>query len=112
MATKIPAAVAINASLITGAIVAKLTLLAVENFANDSKIPTTVPNNPINGAVEDTIDNHDKPVLASLTKEISQTFKNSLETGALFKHCPIFDKGLTYDSLDNNDSRLPISVET
>jgi len=31
----------------------------------------------MNGAVEDIIDNHDKPVLASLTKEISHTFKNS-----------------------------------
>ena len=86
-------AVATNASLITGAITEKLTLLEVENFAKDSNIPTTVPNKPINGAVVDIIDNQDNPVLASLTKEISQTFKYSLETGALFKYWPIFDKG-------------------
>ncbi len=106
MATKIPAAVATNASLITGAITEKLTLLAVENFANDSKIPTTVPNKPINGAVDETIDNHEIPVLASLTKEISHTFKSSLETGVLCKHCPILDNGLIFDSLDNKEFKL------
>lgn len=111
IATKIPAAVATNASLITGAITEKLTLLAVENFANDSNIPTTVPNKPIKGAVDDTIDNHEIPVLASLTKEISHTFKNSLETGVLFKNCPILDNGFIRDPRDNKEFRLLISVE-
>ena len=111
IATKIPAAVAIKASLITGAIVAKLTLLAVENFANDSSIPTTVPNNPIKGAVEEIIDNHDSPVLASLTKEISLTFKISLEKTPFFEHCPILDNGLIYESLEVKASKLDISLD-
>ena len=93
IATKIPAAVATKASLIAGAITEKLTLLTVENFANDSKIPITVPNNPINGAVEEIIDNQEMPLLASLINDISQTFKNSFDIGVFPIQCPIFESG-------------------
>ena len=112
IATNIPAAVATSASLITGAIVEKPTLLTVENLAKDSKIPTTVPNKPIKGEVEDIIERAEIPELASLTKEILQTFKTSLETAASPMHLPIEDKGFIILSLETKELRLFFSKST
>jgi len=111
IATKIPAAVATKASLIAGAITEKLTLLTVENFANDSKIPITVPNKPINGAVDEIIDNHEMPVLASLINDISQTFKNSFDIGVFPIQCPILESGFIIASLATIELSSSFSTE-
>jgi|GEM_PF-2716550 hypothetical protein len=107
MATNIPAAVATKASLITGAIAEKLTLEIFLKLANDSKIPTTVPNNPIKGAVEAIIDCQDNPELASLIIEISKTSRDSLFIllSSPMK-LPMDDKGLSLNSLFDNTSRV------
>ena len=53
-----------------------LLLIDLQNFANDSNIPTTVPKRPIKGEVEDIIANHDSPELASLIILISHACNN------------------------------------
>jgi len=61
MATAIPAAVAISASEIAGATTDKEAEDCEPNFENVSSIPITVPNRPINGAVEAMIESQVRP---------------------------------------------------
>ena len=49
-----------SASEIAGAIKEKPTFECDENFANDSSIPTTVPNKPIYGADDPTVANSER----------------------------------------------------
>ena len=104
IATNIPPAVATNASEIAGAITENPTFDSLENFANDSKIPTTVPNKPIKGEVEETIDSQDKPSLASFIIDISQACKSGFERDVL-AHLLKPDNGLKFDSLEVNVSK-------
>lgn len=101
IATKIPAAVATKASEIAGAIVAKLTFDWFANLAKDSKIPITVPNRPTNGEVVETIDNHERPELASLINEISQALNISFD-GVELAHLL---------SLESGDRDVPLSIK-
>ena len=99
IATKIPAAVATSASEIAGAITEKPTLECDENLANDSKIPTTVPNRPINGEVDETIDNQEIPLLASLIIEISHACNIGFDL-ILLLHLLRLDSGLNSEFRD------------
>ena len=103
MATKIPHAVATNASLIAGAIIEKATFDWFANFANDSNIPITVPKRPIKGDVEEIIANQEIPELASLIILISQACNSSLEL-MLFVHLFNADNDENLASLDVNPS--------
>ena len=55
MAASKPKAVAKSASAIPGATIAKLVFLEIAIDWNEFIIPHTVPNNPINGAVDPTV---------------------------------------------------------
>ncbi len=55
MAANKPNAVANNASAIPGATIARLVFLDIAIDWNEFMIPQTVPNKPINGAVEPTV---------------------------------------------------------
>lgn len=104
MATKIPPAVATKASEIAGAIIENPTFDSFENLANDSKIPTTVPNNPTNGEVDETIESQDRPSVASFIIDISQACKSGFER-EVFAHLLRPDSGLRLESLEVNDSK-------
>ncbi len=67
MATAIPAAVAMSASEIAGATTLSDALVCAPSFVNVSKIPITVPNNPMKGAVDEIIDSKVKPFVDERT---------------------------------------------
>ncbi len=66
VATAIPPAVVTKEWDIIGAIMDNPLPLSMDKFDRASSIDTTVPNRPINGAVEDTIDRVVNPLLATL----------------------------------------------
>lgn len=72
-------------------------------MANDSKIPTTVPNKPTNGAVEEIIESQEIPKLASFIIDISQAFNICFEVEP-FEHLYKEDSGFTVVFRDVKDS--------
>ena len=66
MAVKIPAAVAISALEIMGAITSNETCPLCPSRPNASRISTTVPNSPIKGDVEAIILRNESPIVACL----------------------------------------------
>ena len=104
---------ATSASEIAGAIIEKPTFECEENFANDSKIPTTVPNRPTKGEVDEIIDNHETPTLASRIIEISHAVKISFVCVELFEHLLKLERGLILNvSLEISASNAFFSVST
>jgi len=66
MATTIPAAVAIRASDIAGATTARDAEDCAPSFEKVSRMPITVPNNPIKGEVDAIIESHVSPLVETL----------------------------------------------
>ena len=104
---------ATKASEIAGAITENPTLECDENFAKDSKIPTTVPNRPTKGEVEEIIDNQETPILDSRRIEISQALKISFVGIVFFVHLLKLERGLILNvSLKTKDSKALLSLST